>query len=168
MNETNRCTWVKIKSPLKYQPCGWKWSRSWLFGLLISLHLFVSVLVQREDGAAMDGWRRLQDHLLCDEWKPASVLGLRFNTDPNRCGHPAAGPLLQPRHTDQAGLNADTTQVCYTAGQQKSLWGKPKSNVLSILVTSVEQASPAFRCTQAIKCSLEQIAYTKSALPLNY
>lgn len=39
--------------------------------------------------------------------------------------------------------------------------------VLSILVTSVEQASPAFRCTQAIKCSLEQIAYTKSALPLN-
>lgn len=65
----------------------------------------VSPLLQCEDGAAVDGWRRLQDNLLCDEWKPDSVLGLRFSPDPNRRGHPAAGRFLQPRHTGQARLN---------------------------------------------------------------
>lgn len=80
----------------------------------MSLHLVVSVLLQREDGAAVDGRRRLQDHLLCDEREPGPVLGLRFDADPHRRGHPAAGPLLQPGHPGQAGLNADTTQVCYT------------------------------------------------------
>lgn len=72
----------------------------------------MSPSLQCEDGAAVDGRRCLQDHLLCDERKPDSVLGLRFSPDPNRRGHPAAGPFLQPRHTGQARLNmADTERM---------------------------------------------------------
>lgn len=66
---------------------------------------------QCEDGLALDSRRRLQDRLLCDERQPDSVLGLRFGADPNRCGHPAASPFLQPGHTDQARLKTAAAQV---------------------------------------------------------
>lgn len=74
--------------------------------------LSVSPLLQCEDGAAVDGRGCLQDHLLCDERKPGSVLGLRVSADPNRRGHLAAGPFLQSRHTGQARLNMAAAQVC--------------------------------------------------------
>lgn len=54
------------------------------------------MLLQCEDGADVDSWRSLQDHLLSDEQKPGSVLALRFGADLYRRGHPAAGPSLQP------------------------------------------------------------------------
>lgn len=63
------------------------------------------MLLQREDGADVDSWRPLQDHLLSDEQKPGSVLALRLGADLYRRGHPAAGPSLQPGHTRQARLN---------------------------------------------------------------
>lgn len=61
--------------------------------------------LQCEDGAAMDGGGCLQDHLLCDKWKPVPVLGVRFCADLNRRGHSAPGALLWPGQTHQAGLN---------------------------------------------------------------
>lgn len=82
------------------------------FSLLLYVCLSVSPLLQCEDGAAVDGRGCLQDHLLCDERKPGSVLGLRVSADPNRRGHLAAGPFLQSRHTGQARLNMAAAQVC--------------------------------------------------------
>lgn len=82
------------------------------FGLFqLPLFMCVSLSLQREDGAAVDGRRRLQDLLLRDEPEPCSVLGLRFGADPDRPGHPAAGPPLQPGHQAQTGLSTDATTV---------------------------------------------------------
>lgn len=63
------------------------------------------VLLQCEDGADVDRWGSLQDHLLSDEQQPGSVLALRFGADLHRRGHPAAGPSLQPGHAHQARLS---------------------------------------------------------------
>lgn len=67
--------------------------------------LSVSPSLQREDGAAVDGRRRLQDHLLRDERQPVSVLGVRLRPDPHRRGDPAPGAAVRPGHARQARLN---------------------------------------------------------------
>lgn len=63
------------------------------------------MLLQCEDGADVDSWRSLQDHLLSDEQKPDSVLALRFGAGLYQRGHPAAGSSLQPGHARQARLS---------------------------------------------------------------
>lgn len=95
--------------------------------------LSVSPSLQCEDGAAVDGRRHLQDHLLCDERKPDSVLGLWFGPDRNRRGHPAAGPFLRPRHTGQTRLsvaNFNRLQSWWNYRERhlaSRAWRKPKS-----------------------------------------
>lgn len=74
-------------------------------GDIMKLSFSRTFFLQCEDGAAVDSWRHLQDHLFSDQPKPSSVLGVRFGPDPHRCGHPAPGPAVQPGHASQVRLN---------------------------------------------------------------
>lgn len=68
------------------------------------MFFFFFVFVQCEDGAAVDGGRRLQDHLLCHQRQSGSVLGVWLGPNSDRRRHPPPGAALQPGLTGQAGV----------------------------------------------------------------
>lgn len=98
-NWSSSCLFLVLSAPLS--PCSW-------------VCVCVSPSPQREDGAAVDSRRHLQDLLLRDEPKPHPVLDLWFHADPDWRGHPCAGPTLQPGLQAQTWLIVDSTKGTWT------------------------------------------------------
>lgn len=157
-------------NPRAKQTSGVKNRFSWGFSEAPCRHAHVcpSPSLQREDGAAVDSRRRLQDLLLRDEPKPHPVLGLWLDADPDRRDHPAAGPLLQPGHQAQTGLIVDplVKEHYETIGilTGVTVIGKKKQAVSS-LFSSVERRTKGTH-QEPVTQTLELTICTKSDVPL--